>query len=249
MGSVKALLPAFRGLVLGLSLSVMNLLGVFLTLLVLGGLGEWTPMQFVGVFGLFEIATAVAFVFAPNIWRLPVMEAETSDRTKIRLAASVTFIPHWAGAAKAIAGFAMVGVAAWSEGLAPASLGLIPLAAGTAVLVLGISAAVARWGVARPDLDVVTFVLRRPKHEERVLPGISISSSLVQIVLGAIDLPIVTLLPPSALYQPELAPSVQLLVGTLIGAAASVVTALLAWRGRITRRAPQAQQRNAEQGA
>jgi hypothetical protein len=249
MGGMKAFLPALRGLALGLSISVVNLFGVFLALLVLGGLGEWTPMQFVGMFGLFEIATAIAFVFAPNIWRLPVMEAETSDRTTIRLAASVTFIPHWAGAAKAIAGVVMVGIAGWSEGLSPASLGLIPVAAATAVFVLGVSALVARWGVARPDLDVVTFVVLRPKHEDRTLPGISISSSLVQIVVGTINLPVVLFLPPSALYQPEFAPSPAFLVGTVVAAVVSVVAALIAWRGRISRSAPRAQQRNAEQSA
>ena len=37
---MKRVLPALRGLTLGLSISVMNLLGMFLTLLVLGGLGS-----------------------------------------------------------------------------------------------------------------------------------------------------------------------------------------------------------------
>ena len=246
---MKSLLPAFRGLFLGLSISAMNLLGMFLTLVVLGGLGEWTGAQFVGAFGLYEIATAFAFMFAPNIWRLPVVEAETSDRTTIRLAASVAFIPHWAGAAKAVAGFAMLGAAARSEGLSAASVGLIPVALASGVLVLGVSAVVARWGVARPDLDVVTFLIKRPKRKDVQLPGISISASVVQIVLGALTLPIVKAFPPSTLFQPEMAPSAAFLGGTVAAAAISVALTAWVWRGRLAHLAPAEQQRKAEEGA
>ena len=246
---MKRLRLATRGLALGLSISTMNLLGMFLTLLVLGGLGEWTAMQFVGAFGLYEIATAIAFMFAPNIWRLPVIEAETSDRTAVRLAASIAFIPHWAGGAKAIAGTAMLGTAAWHEGLSVASIGLLPVAMASGVLVLAISALAARWGVARPALDVVTFVMKRPKRKDYQLPGISITASIVQIVLGAMTLPIVKAFPPSALYQPEVAPSPAFLAGTLLAAGASVAATLWVWRGRLSRLAPPEQQRKAEEPA
>jgi hypothetical protein len=206
-------------------------------------------MQFTGAFGLFEIATAVAFLFCPNIWRLPVIEAETSDRTKIRLAASVAFIPHWAGAAKALAGVIMVSAAARTEGLSWASLNLVLLAAATGVLVVCLSALVARWGVARPDLDVVQFTLHRPKRKHFEFPGISISASLVQIVIGAITLPVVEVLPPSVLYQPELAPSATFTAWTLAAAAAAAIAMLFAWRGRLARIAPREQQRKAEEPA
>jgi len=246
---MKQLRPALRGLTLGLSISVMNLLGMFLTLLVVGGLGEWTAMQFTGAFGLFEIATAFAFMFCPNIWRLPVVEAETSDRTEVRLAASVAFIPHWAGSAKAVAGAVMLGIAAYHEGLSAASLGLAPLAFATGVFVIAVSAAVARWGVARPDLDVVQFVIKRPKRKDLELPGISISASIVQIVLGAITLPVVKVLPPAALYQPEAAPSASFLLTMVLLSLASVAAALFAWSGRLARTAPLEQQRKAEEPA
>lgn len=249
MARMQRLLPAFRGLFLGLSISVMNLIGMFLTLVVLGGLGDWTAMQFTGAFGVFEIATAFAFMFCPNIWRLPVAEAETKQGTEIQLAASVAFIPHWAGGAKAIAGTGMLIAAMVTEGVSPASIGLVPLAFATGVFVIAVSAIVARWGVARPDLDVVKIIVRRPRHKDRELPGISLSASLVQIVLGAITLPIVKVLPASTLYQPQIAPSMQFLVGMVVASVVSVLGALLVWRGRLAGRAGREQQRKAEEPA
>ena len=246
---MRRMLPALRGLTLGLSISFMNLLGMFLTLLVLGGLGGWTAMQFTGAFGLFEIATAFAFMFCPNIWRLPVVEAETSDRTTIRLAASVAFIPHWAGGAKAIAGTVMLVIAARSEGISLATLGLVPLAFATGVFVIGCSAIAARWGVARPDLDVVKVIIRRPKHKDAELPGISLTASLLQIVLGAFTLPVVKILPPTSLYQPEVAPSNSFLGWMIVLALLSVAGTFLVWRGRLARFAPPEQQRKAEEPA
>lgn len=246
---MNRLTRALRGLVLGLSISVMNLLGMFLTLAVLGGLGDWTAMQFVGAFGIFEIATAIAFVICPNIWRLPVIEAETSDRTSIRLAASVLLIPHWAGAAKAIAGGGMLAVAARSEGVGPQTFGIPLFVVATALLVISASAVAARWGVARPDLDVVRFAVRRPGRPELVLPGISITAATLQIVLGAFTLPTVKVLPPSALYGPEIGPSPAFLGGMVLAALTATGAAALAWSGRMSVRAPREQQHKAEEPA
>ncbi|MGE0600036.1 MAG: hypothetical protein AB7J35_09790 [Dehalococcoidia bacterium] len=246
---MNSFIRAFRGLALGLSISFMNLIGVFLTLVVLGGLEEWTRMQFVGVFGLTEIATAFAFMFAPNIWRLPVIEAETSDRTSIRLAASVAFIIHWAGGAKAIAGVAMLAAAMRTEGLTMSSLNLAPLAFAVGLFVLSASLIAARWGVERPDIDVVTFVIRRPSHRDYPLPGMSISASVLQIVLGALTLPIIKVLSPSALYRPEFAPHGALLLATFAVSFATLGVALWVWRGRLSRVAPNEQQRLAEREA
>ncbi len=246
---MKRVLPAIRGLTLGLSISVMNLAGMFLTLLVLGGLGSWTSMQFIGAFGIFEIATAFAFMYCPNIWRLPVIEAETSERTHIQLAASTAFITHWAGGAKAIAGVAMLIVAARSEGVGLVTLGILPLAFATGVFVIGMSAIAARWGVAHTDRDVIKIIIRRPKHEDKELPGISLTAATLQIVLGAFTLPVVKVLPPSALYQPEVGPSLSFLIWMLVLAAASVLGTLFVWRGRLARSAPREQQVKAEEPA
>jgi hypothetical protein len=246
---MKKALSAVRGLTLGLSISVLNLVGMLLTLLVIGGLGSWSTMQFVGVFGIFEIATAIAFVFCPNVWRLPVMEAETSDRTTIRLAASVVFLPHWAGGAKAIAGLAMTIAAARSEGIAPETLSIVPFALATGVFIVGVSAIAARWGVARPDLDVYQFVVRRPRHKDYELPGISLTAATLQIVLGAFTLPVIKALPPSSMFQPGVGPSAAFLGAMLAAAVLSVAGALLAWRGRVSLHAPPEQQRKAEEPA
>lgn len=240
-------LSAVRGLTLGLSISFFNLVGMFFMLLLLGGLGEWTNMQFVGAFGIFEIATAIAFIFCPNLWRMPVIEAETGMREKTSLAASAILIPHWAGGAKAIAGAAMLGVAAYHEGIGPATAGVIPFAVATALLVMAISAAAARWGVLRPDLDVVHVVVKRPTKDDIKLPGISLSASFLQIILGAFTLPTVKLLPPSTLYQPEVGPSPVFLLSVTAAAAANCGIALWAWRGHLAIRATREHQRKAEE--
>lgn len=238
---------ALRGLTLGLSISFFNLVGMFFMLLLLGGLGEWTSMQFVGAFGIFEIATAIAFIFAPNLWRMPVIEAETGMREKTKLTASTLLIPHWAGGAKAIAGVGMLGVAAYYEGIGPATAGVIPFAVATGLLVVAISAAAARWGVLRPDLDVIHVVVKRPTKDDIKLPGISLSSSLLQIILGAFTLPTVKLMSPSTLYQPEVGPSPIFLLSMTVAAAVSCGLAIFAWRGHIAIRATREQQRKAEE--
>jgi hypothetical protein len=246
---MKSTLRALRGLTLGLSISVMNLLGMFLTLLVIGGLGDWSGMQFVGAFGVFEIATAFAFIFCPNIWRLPVIEAETSKRTEIRLTWSVALIPHWAGGAKAIAGLVMFVIAAKSEGVGLVTLGILPLTLATGLFVIGASAMVARFGVQRPDLDVLQIFVRRPQRKDIEVPGISISASVIQIVLGAFTLPVIKIAPPSALYQPELGPSNTFLAVMIVAAVLSIAGTSFVWRGRLSRYAATEQQRKAEEPA
>ena len=114
---------ALRGLALGLALSVLNFVGALLTLLALGGLGDWAPAQFIGLFGLLEVATGVAFVVGPNVWRLPVASAELEPRTRVRLALSTVLIPHWAVGVKSVAGLALLAWAAVQEGIGRGSMG------------------------------------------------------------------------------------------------------------------------------
>src|SRR5688500_13207660 len=135
---------AVRGLLLGLTLSVLNLAGAFLAILALGGLGEWTGIQFIGLFGLMELATGLAFIVCPNIWRLPVAEANTSDSTPVHLAASTLFLPHWAAGTKAVAGAAFLIVAAYREGVGAATPGVLLLVLGVLVIVLSLSLIIAR---------------------------------------------------------------------------------------------------------
>jgi hypothetical protein len=246
---MKRFRSLFRGLALGLSLSVLNLVGLFLTLLLLGGIGEWTRMQFVGIFGLFEIATGIAFIVCPNVWRLPVFEAETSDRTSIRLTASTLFIPHWAGGAKCIAGIFMVGAAFNTEGVSLASAGLVPFVAMTAVFTVAVSIAVARWGVAKPELDVVHFVVKRPSRKDIALPGISITAATIQIILGTFTLPVIKLVSPEAFFGDAFAATPEALAWTAAGTSVATLVALWAWRGRISMDAQREQQELAEEPA
>jgi MFS family permease len=240
---------AVRGLLLGLTLSGVNLLGTFLALLTLGGLGAWSGWQFVGFFGMVETATGIAFIFGPNLWRLPVAEATTSDRTAVRLAASTLVLPHWAAGTKALGGLAMVVYAGFQSGVGPATLGLPVLVGLIAVGVLALSAAVARFGVARPELDVFHIVIERPERAPLALPGISIGALLIQLVINVGAFPAVKLLPPAVFYRPEIGPAPGLLLACAAAALLATGVAALAWRGRIAWRAPREQQREAEQAA
>ena len=226
-------------------LSFVNLAGAFITLTAFGGIDPWTDAQFVGLFGTIEAGVGLAFLFAPNVWRLPVAEANT-PRTDVRLAASTILIPHWLAAAKVLAGVMMIGYAAAVEGVGPATAGLIIEVVLIGLAFLAFAVAAARLGVERPDLDVVFVSLRRPRHEPVELPGLSLTGVAVQFVSNIGIFPAVELLSPDILYQPEIGPSPEMLLWTALIAAVAVVTALAAWHGRFSWRAPREQQREAE---
>lgn len=240
------MLRALRGLALGLTLSVLNLCGAFLTLLALGGLGEWTGTQFIGLFGLLEVATGAAYVIGPNVWRLPVAAAELEPGTTTRFAASTILIPHWAGGVKSIAGTALAVWAAAHEGVSPATAGVVLVVVFMCAVSVALSMLFARAGCVRPDLDVFQVTVNRPGRRPLELPGMSWTASLVQAVLNILTFPSVKLLPPSVLYQPELAPSKGLLAWFGGTAVLLTVCAFAAWAGRLAWRAPRPQQREAE---
>jgi hypothetical protein len=229
-------------------LSFVNLLGVILTVIGLGGLAPWSRWQFIGLFAILETASGLANVISPNIWRLPVAELQTTRRTRTALAASALLLPHWGGLARCAAGVVLLALVAWQEGLGPGSLALLPLVLLLACSVLAISAALARGGVARPDLDVLQLVVRW-RDRERELPAISLGASVFQFLLGVVTIPAVKLLPPSVLYQPELAPSGESLVLLLVSSVALVVLVYVLWSGRIRIEALPDQQREAERNA
>src|SRR5215218_5206226 len=79
---------AYSGLFLTFLLSFVNLVGIVFTLIALGGLEPWSPWQFIGAFGVLEAASGLANVISPNIWRLPVAQVQTSERTEVELAGS-----------------------------------------------------------------------------------------------------------------------------------------------------------------
>ena len=236
---------AFSGLALIFALSAVNLVGVLVTATALGGIEPWSRWQFVGMFGVVEVASGVANVLSPNVWRLPVAELQTSERTDVKLAASALLLPHWGGLARAAAGLAFVVLAAWQEGVAPVSLLLVPFAAALAWFVLAVSAVVARGGVARPDLDVVQLVVRWGTKERELTP-ISIGASTFQFLLTVVTLPIAKLLPPNVLYQPAIGPSPTALLVAIGLAAGSGLAAYGVWSGRVAIAAPAEQQREAE---
>jgi hypothetical protein len=237
---------AFRGLALVFLLSFLNLVGVILTVTALGGLAPWSRWQFIGLFGVIEVASGLANIISPNIWRLPVAELQTSERTDVKLAASAMLLPHWGGLARAGAGLVWVVLAAWQEGVGPATVGLLPLLAGLAWSILAISAVLARAGVSRPELDVVQFEVRWGGREKET-PPMSIGAAVLQFFLSITTIPAVKLLPPSALYQPEIGPSPNALLVTLAVSIALLLPVYVLWSGRIELSAPAEQQREAEE--
>lgn len=236
---------AFRGLALVFVLSFMNLVGVLLTATILGGIAPWSRWQFIGMFGVVEVASGLANVLSPNVWRLPIAELQTSERTQVKLAASALLLPHWGGLARGAAGLVCVALAGWQEGVAPVTLLLVPFVLALAWLVLALSAALARAGVAHPELDVVQFVVRLGRSETELAP-ISIGASVLQFLLSIVTLPVAKLLPPSVLYQPAIGPSAAALLVTLLVSGASGVVAYLVWSDRVVLRASREQQREAE---
>lgn len=236
---------AFRGLALVFSLSFLNLVGVLVTATAVGGVAPWSRWQFIGMFGVVEAASGLANVLSPNIWRLPVAELQTSARTDVKLAASTLLLPHWGGLARAGAGSVCIALAAWHEGLAGNSFLLVPFVVALAWLVLAISALLARAGVARPDIDVLQFVVRWGRREKELAP-ISIGASIFQFLLSVVTIPVAKLLAPSVLYRPAIAPSATAFLVVLGIATASAVAVYTAWAHRVALEAPAEQQREAE---
>jgi hypothetical protein len=229
-------------------LSFVNLVGVAVTAAALGGLAPWSRWQFIGMYGAIEAASGLANVISPNIWRLPVAELQTSERTDVKLAASALLLPHWGGLARCAAGVVCLGLAAWQQGLGPSSAGVLPLVLAVGWSILAISAVLAWAGVRRPDLDVVQFVVRWGRREKE-LPPLSIGASFLQFVLAIVTIPAVKLLPPSVLYRPELGPSLDAALVVLAISAVLTAVAYLLWWGRIEWGASREQQREAEEHA
>ena len=179
---------AFRGLALVFLLSFVNLVGVIVTATALGGVEPWSRWQFVGMYGVLEVANGLANIISPNVWRLPVAELQTSRRTEVTLAASAMLLPHWGGLARSVAGLVLIALTARVEGVGPATVGLLPFVLALACAILALSAVLAWLGVARPDIDVVQFVVRCGLREKELQP-ISIGASVLQFLLAIATIP------------------------------------------------------------
>ena len=239
---------AFRGLFLVFALSLLNLVGLLFTVTAIGGLEKWSRWQFIGLFGLMETAGGLATIIMPNLWHLPVAEQQIEGKRQVKLAVSTLIIPHWGGAARAIAGLLLLVLAAWKEGFGAASAGLLPLILFLSGMMLCLSAVVARLGVAWPHLDVVQIVINWNRKAQSLRP-ISMGASLVQFLLSVATIPAVQLLSPGSLYQPELGPSPTALLATALGALALAFLVFALWWPRVDWRAPPAQQREVEENA
>jgi hypothetical protein len=240
---------AFRGLVLVFFLSFLSLIGVLLTVTALGGADPWSNWQFVGLFGVIEAGSGLGNVIVPNIWRLPVAEVQTRRTTEIKLAAStIVGIPHWGGLARGAAGVVLITSAGVVEGFGPATLLVVPLLLLFGWILVATSMVLARCGVARPDIDVVQFIIHRPNSDHE-LPPISIGASLLQFLLSIATIPIARIFQPSILYQPEIGPSSACLAVVFVVAVLAGAAMVATWWGRIEWQAPRDQQREAEKFA
>ena len=239
---------AVSGLFLTFVLSFVNLVGIIFTLTALGGLEPWSRWQFIGAFGVLEAASGIANVISPNLWRLPVAQLETSERTQVELAGSALLIPHWAALARFVAGAVLIAVAAWHEGVGAASVALVPLVLALAWLILAISAALARVALIRPEIDVVQFMVRW-RGRVRESPPVSLTASVLQFLLSIVTVPAAKLLAPAVLYQPEFAPSLETLLAVLTASAILGVLTYVLWFGRVAATASADQQREAEEHA
>jgi hypothetical protein len=235
---------AFRGLFLVFALTFLNLAGMALTAIGLNALGEWTVWQFVGLFGVVEAASGLANVVTPNLWAMPVLEQETSARTKTVLALETLTLAHWGGIARCLAGAAMIVAAGQHEGISGQTILVLPLIAVIAWLEVALSALMARGGVAWHRYDVLQVTLNW--YREIPVPPISLSASALQFVLSLITIPAISVLNPSVLYQPELAPSVSGLAYLVVFSIVATAVGLVAWYPRIALRAPREQQQEAE---
>jgi hypothetical protein len=92
---------------------------------------------------------------------------------------------------------------------------------------------------------VVQFVVHWGGREKET-PPISIGAAVLQFLLSIMTIPAVKLLPPSALYQPEIGPSPEALLVTLAVSIALLPPVYVLWSGRIELSAPAEQQREAE---
>jgi hypothetical protein len=239
---------AFRGLVLTFSLSFLNLLGVALVVTALSGLGDWSRWQFVAFFGMVEAAWGLSNILGPNIWRLPVAQVATSPRTSVKLAASTLLIPHWAGAGRVAGGLTLIAAAASQEG-ATAGVVLAPVESVLiAVGILATSALAARFGVARPEVDVLQLVVRWRARETEV-PAFSLSASVLQLLLSIVPIPFVKLFEPTAVFSGGVGVRAETLLVTAGLSVVFVVFSLAAWRGHISWSAPAEQETEAEENA
>jgi hypothetical protein len=235
---------AAASLVLVFALSFVNLVGAFLALTAFGGTGSWTRAQFVGLFGVLEAAMGISYLFAPNIWRLPVAEANT--RSPVVVAPSPLLIPHWLAVAKILGGVVMIVYAAVSEGVGAETALLPVVVVSIAVGFLALCLAAARLGVARPDLDVFFLTVRRPRNKDWELPGLSVTGIAMQMLSNVGIFFLVAGLSPDSLFGDYMRPSTAVVLGSLAFAAALIAAAALAWWSRVSTRAPRAQEREAE---
>ena len=184
---------AFRGLFLVFPLSFLNLVGLILTVTALGGPEPWTRWQFIGLFGVIETASGLANIISPNVWRLPIAELQTSRRIEVKLATSALLLPHWGGLAR----FAP-GAVAWRSQPGTWALARVALLVPFVLLLAWYRRRLrgrCPGGFARPELDVLQFVVRWAGAEKELTP-ISLTAATFQFLLMVVTIPAVKVLPP-----------------------------------------------------
>lgn len=235
---------AFRGLFLVFTLTFLNLVGITLTAVGLNAMGDWTIWQFIGLFGIVEAGSGLANVVTPNLWAMPVVEQETSHRTKSVLALDTLMMPHWGGLARTVAGVVMIGAAGYEAGIGVATPLLLPMILLVALVQVGLSALIARGGVTAHAYDVIQVTLNW--YREIKVPPISLSASALQFCLSIITIPAISVMRPGAIYQPEIGPASATLFWLAVGTLVFCLAGFASWYPRIARHAPREQREEAE---
>jgi hypothetical protein len=212
-------------------LALANFAGILVTANALGSSAAWTTSQFAGLYGWIETSTGLGNVYAWNFWQISQNAERMHGRARFDI---VRFKPHWQGLARGLAGITLMLWAAVENGVRPASLWFLPYTFLLVATLFCISALFARVSIAWPELDIIRLRAHW-RNRDHDLPPLSIATSVLQLWLTVLALPLVGVLAPGALFQPRFAPATT--VGLVTGglALAMIVLFSAVWRGEAVR--------------
>jgi hypothetical protein len=219
-------------LILAFAFSFFNFALLVLSGLFVGGLDHWSVRQFAGLYGLIETSTGIANLVAPNFWALPVSEFRSRSETVVVVALADLRVIHVDGVGRVLGGGLFLAWSAAAAGVRLESLLLLPLTTLLGLTIIALSGLVARWGIARPDIDVLQLKVYW-RNREKVLPPISLGTSYLQFFLTLVPLPIAAATGPRFLFHPEFYPSLELAALTLVVTLIVVALFLAAWSSRV----------------
>jgi hypothetical protein len=212
-------------------LASINFAGVLYMVKVLGNAEDWNTSQFAGLYGWIETSTGLGNVYAWNFWQISQNAEQMHYRARFDV---VRFKPKLEGFARGVLGLTLMTWAVVANGISVATLLFIPYTMLLVAVLFCASGLLARISIAWPHIDLIHIRIgwRRKEHQ---LPPLSILTSVLQLWLTVMALPLVGIIPVTALYQPEFAPATG--VGLWVGGMALVAFVLFSvvWRSETVR--------------